>query len=419
MVLSSSMIDYINREGFEIIKMKMISKTKCYICSGAALLSPGRLSTLFLTGFLALSLAGCGGSNGGNNGTASTQCTLTQEELDNLTPDDVDSLPKACEGIGFFDTPSIVSLFILGTEIDGGTGDLKLYVHGVKRDGRPMTLADFQQAAVLLDAVAADPADWDVAPAPAGVLSIAMLADYSTSITDADLLGMGGLYDIIVQHAPQGFEGEVINFSDDPATLQSAITVKPEPGDHWTEDRPALRAANDFDPNQPRNNTTLFEAMGTGLMGPLDNAFNPLGDDLGLVERNRPASVIIVQTDGLDNASTVLVLGSRNPPDPANGLVPLIDRCHTVAVMLGTFRSEVDAQVLEDIAGERGAAVNALNTNFLEAAIGPYAESLGNLVVFTLKPATLFADKVVTIEVDGLSASEIAPFDIDGGCQIP
>ena len=87
--------------------------------------------------------------------------------------------------------------------------------------------------------------------------------------------------------------------------------------------------------------------------------------------------------------------------------------------MLGTFRSEVDAQVLEDIAGERGAAVNALNTNFLEAAIGPYAESLGNLVVFTLKPATLFADKVVTIEVDGLSASEIAPFDIDGGCQIP
>jgi hypothetical protein len=61
--------------------------------------------------------------------------------------------------------------------------------------------------------------------------------------------------------------------------------------------------------------------------------------------------------------------------------------------------------------------VNALNTNFLEEAIGHYAESLGNLVVFTLSDDTGFAGKTVEIDVDGVAASE-ADFDIGADCQL-
>ena len=376
--------------------------------SGGIPFSPGRQFTLFLTGILALMLAACGGADGGNNGTASAanaQCTLTAEELDNLTPTDVPSLPKACDDISFFDVPSITGLFILGTEIDGATGELKLYVHGVKSNGNPMTLADFQQASVTLDGIDADPAA-TVALAPSGVLSMGLLADYSTSITDADLNGLGDLYDVILNKAPANFEAEVINFSTQGGL--PAITVKPGPLPHWTENLPALLAATDVDPAQSRENTTLYDAMGTGLLGPLD-AIDPLGDGLGLVERGRPATLLLAQTDGNDTASLVLTL---------NDVTSLIENCRTTVIMLGTIRSEVDALVLEELAGTRGAAVNALNTNFLEEAINSYADSLGNLVVFTLSPATRFADMTVEIDVDGATASEVAPFDIGAGCQV-
>lgn len=376
----------------------------------------GQIFSLALAGFLALLLSACGGGGGGGSagggggGGGNAQCTLTEEQLDNLTPADVPSLPAACQGISFFDVPQITGLFILGTEVDGGTGELKLYVHGVKQNGQPMTIADFEQAVLTVGGTEFDrPADWDVAAVADGsVLSVATLADYSLSITDADLEGMGDLYDIVINGIPAGFESEHINFS---STAQvPAITVKPGAvNPHWSSNLNDLLAANDLDAAQERDNTTLFDAMGIALMGPSNNWFNPIGDSHGLVERTPPASLLIVQSDGQDNASLDMT---------QNELTALIDRCHTTTVMLGTFRSEVDALVLDDLAGSRGVAVNALNTNFLEAAIGPYADSLGNLVVFTVSPGTLFANETVTIDVGGISASEVEPFDIDGGCQI-
>ena len=368
---------------------------------------------LFLAGSLALLLSACGGGGGGGSagggGGANNQCVLTEEELDNLTPADVPSLPAACDGISFFEVPAILGLFILGTEVDGGTGELKLYVHGVKQNGQPMIIADFEQATLTVDGVAFDrPADWNVAEVADGsILSLVTLADYSLSITDADLAGMGGLYDIVLNGVPAGFEAEQINFSslgDIPN-----ITVKPGVANpHWSDVLNDLLAANDLDVTQARDNTTLFDAMGTALMGPLDNRFDPFADNYGLVERSTPASLMIVQTDGQDTSSLDMT---------QNELTALIERCHTTAVMLGTFRSEVDAQVLDDLAGTRGVAVNALNTSFLEEAIKPYAESLDSLVVFTISPDTLFAGKTVAINAGGLTASEVEPFDIDGTCQ--
>ena len=390
-------------------------KSKTYMYPGGASSSWSRQLALILTGILALLLTACGsgsggGSSGGGGGGANAQCTLTADQLENLTPAEVASLPAACDGISIFDVPAIVGLFILGTEIDGATGELKLYVHGVKQNGQPMTIADFEQAALTVGGTAfARPADWDVASVTDGsVLSMAMLADYSTSITDADLEGIGDLYDIVLNAAPAGFEAEIINFS----SLNSvpAITVKPGALDpHWTDVLNDLLTATDLDPAQSRENTTLYDAMGTGLMGPLDDRFDPFADSHGLVERGTPATLLMVQTDGKDNNSLSMTL---------NEVSSLIDRCHTTAIMLGTFRSEVDAQVLEDLAGTRGATVNALNTNFLEEAITSFAESLGNLVVFTVSPDTLFAGKTVVIDVGGVTASAVEPFDIDGTCQL-
>jgi len=371
--------------------------------------------SLLLAGTLALLLSACGGSNGGNNGIASAskaQCTLTQAEIDALTPDD--KLPAGCE---FLEVPPIVGLFILGTEIDAA-GDLKLYVNGVKRNGTPMTLTDFERAAVTVDGVTVNRFDdWDVDDADGDVLSLVTLADYSSSISLADLQGIGDLYDVVLDNARPGFEAETINFSTNPE--DPYIVTKPEPlpneSSSWTTDLAALKDANDYDAAFPRVNTPLFDAMGTGLLGPLDS-INPLGDGLGLVERNRPATLLMVQSDGVDNASLTI---------SENQLVLLMDRCHTTPIMLGTFQLDTDIDkilegraTLENLAGTRGAFVNALNASFLEAAITPFAESLGNLVVFTLYKHTNFAGTTVRIEVDSLGASATEPFDIDGGCQI-
>ena len=65
---------------------------------------------------------------------------------------------------------------------------------------------------------------------------------------------------------------------------------------------------------------------------------------------------------------------------------------------------------LERLAGTRGAFVNALNASFLEAAITPFAESLGNLVVFTVYKETNFAGTTVSIEVDGLDGQRCGTF---------
>ena len=395
--------------------MEYISRTDTSSANNFPFWSRG--FSLLLAGTLALLLSACGGggggsgggSAGGGGGGANTQCVLTEEQLDNLTPADVASLPAACDGISFFDVPAIEGLFILGTEVDGGTGELKLYVHGVKQNGQPMTIADFEQATLTVGGKAFDrQAEWNVAAVADGsILSMVTLADYSTSITDADLEGMGDLYDIVLKGAPAGYESEQINFSslgDVPA-----ITVKPGVADpHWSNVLNDLLDANDLDAAQQRDNTTLFDAMGIALMGPLADRFDPFADTHGLVERSTPASLMIVQTDGQDNASLAMT---------QNELTDLIDRCHTAAIMLGTFRSEVDALVLDDLAGTRGIAVNALNTNFLEEAIKPYAESLGNLVVFTISSDTEFDGKMVSIDAGGITASEVEPFNIDGTCQ--
>jgi hypothetical protein len=368
--------------------------------------------SLLLAGTLALLLSACGGSNGGNNGTASAnkaQCTLSQSEIDKLTPDDV--LPANC---GFLDVPPLAGLFILGTEIDND-GNLKLYVNGVKRNGTPMILSDFEGAAVTVGGVTVNrPADWNVAAAGGDVLSLVTLADYSSSISTADLEGMGDLYDVVLEEAPTGFEAETINFSTNPTAPY--IVVKPGPLPHWTTNLPDLLAANDYDVAFPNVNTPLYDAMGTGLMGPLATAFVPGADNLGLVERNRPATLLMVQSDGVDNASVDI---------GEDALVSLMDRCHTTAIMLGTFQLDDDIDqilegraTLERLAGTRGAFVNGLNASFLEAAITPFAKSLGNLVVFTLNKETNFAGTTVRVEVDSLAASATEPFDIDGGCQI-
>ena len=391
--------------------MEYISRTDTSSANNFPFWSRG--FSLLLAGTLALLLSACGGADGGNNGTASAnknQCTLSQSEIDNLTPDDV--LPANCD---FLRVSPIVGLFILGTEIDAA-GDLKLYVTGVKRNGTPMTLTDFEGAAVTVGGDTVDRFDdWDVEDAGGDVLSLVTHADYSASISTADLIGMGDLYDVVLNNARPGFEAETVNFSTDPGTTEPVIAVKPVPGDHWTTNLPDLLAANDYDAAFPNENTPLYDAMGTGLLGPIGVNSDP-DDGLGLVERGRPATLLMVQSDGIDNASVDI---------DENALVSLMDRCHTTAIMLGTFQADGDPikilegrATLERLAGTRGAFVNALNASFLEAAITPFAESLGNLVVFTVYKETNFAGTTVSIEVDGLTASATEPFDIDGGCQI-
>ena len=83
-----------------------------------------------------------------------------------------------------------------------------------------MTLTDFEGAAVTVGGDTVDRFDdWDVEDAGGDVLSLVTHADYSASISTADLIGMGDLYDVVLNNARPGFEAETINFSTDPGTL--------------------------------------------------------------------------------------------------------------------------------------------------------------------------------------------------------
>jgi len=365
--------------------------------------SLGKPFSLLLTAIMVLLLAACGGGGGeggggGGGGGASASCTLTQEQLGNLTPDDVASLPAACDGISFFDIPSFAgTLFILGTEINGT--ELKLYAHGVNLDGTPMTLADFQSAVVTLNNANVP---YVVEAAPPGVLSVSMLSDYSISISESELMALSALYNEILNKAPAAYEGEIINFSSVGNT--PAITVKPDPYPYWTESVNALTNATEFDAAQARDNTTLFDAMGTAMLGDL-----VLNDNLGLVERGRPARLLITQSDGIDNVSATF----KTPEE----IVSLIERCKIPSVMLGTSRTVLDSDVIEQLAGSRGAFIETVNSNFLAEAIGPYAESLSNLVVFKVSNINN-VNETVEITVNRVAASESAPFGVDASCQL-
>lgn len=344
---------------------------------------------------VALFLAACGGGGGGGSGTADGVggCTLSIQEIEAIG--NIDDLPPEC--LALLPVPEnnlLGRMFILGTQVDPASGALRIFANGTDSNGNPLQLADFQAATVSIAGSPTDPGLVSVDPVAAGddVLSLGFVTDYSTSIADAELNAISVVHSLVLDSLsppslPQILEGEVINFSD-------SVVVQQD----WTEDTALLRAALQLDDSFVRGNTAFYDALGISLQRDL------VADNDGLVERCRPAHLLIAFTDGSENASVTYAKDT---------LLPIIDDSRVVMIMLGSLNADKDALV--DLAGDRGAFAYAYNLAGIQNVVQDWAASLSHMVKFTLDPATGFDAGTITIELG--SEAVVVERPVDGFCE--
>ena len=345
---------------------------------------------------VALSLTACGGGGGGSSGdggVVNAGCTLTAEELAAIG--NINDFPPEC--LAQFPIPEnnlLGRMFSLGTQVDSASGALRIFVVGTDSDGNPLTLADFQTATVSIAGSPVDPGLVSVEPVADGddVLSLGFSTDYSSSISDAELDAITSVYSLILDNLsppslPRVMEGEVINFSN-------FLVVQQD----WTEDTALLQAAIQRDDSFIREDTALYDALGVSLQRDL-----ALFDD-GLVERCRPAHMLIVFTDGEDNASVTYTKDT---------LLPIIDDSRVVMIMLGNLNA--DKNELIELAGDQGAFAYAYNLAYIQNVAQDWASSLRHMVKFILDPATGFDNGNITIELG--SETVVVERPVDGFCQ--
>jgi len=351
----------------------------------------------------ALSLSGCGGGGGGGGSSTSSVgsagCNLPIQELEAIG--NINDIPHEC--LSMLPTPEdnlLGRMFILGTQIDS-QGALRIFVNGTDSNGNPLQLADYQSATVSIDGITANPKA-TVEPVAAGddVLSLGFLTDYSTSISDAELATVSDIYSLVLDNlippnlpnkslpgSPPILEGMVINFSN-------SILVKQD----WTDDPALLQAAYQLDAGFSRQNTALYDALGVSLLR------DPGEHTDGLVERCRPAHMLVTFTDGADNASFTYTRET---------LLPIIDDSKAVMIMLGSLSA--DKTTLMDLAGDQGAFVYAYNLSGIQSTVEKWANSLSQMVIFTLDSDTNFDAGTITLKLG--EESVVVERPVDGFCE--
>jgi hypothetical protein len=113
----------------------------------------------------------------------------------------------------------------------------------------------------------------------------------------------------------------------------------------------------------------------------------------GLVERDRPVKILMVSTDGAENAST----RSTKPE-----LLTTIQDHGVVVVMLGALLADVPE--MRELTGQRGVLFYTRYYDGLRAQMQAYLESLGEIVEVQLSPEHAQASSVL-LEVEGVSAA--------------
>ena len=350
---------------------------------------------------VALSLAGCGGGGGGGGGSGAGLaaaggnggCTLTVQEIKAIG--NINDIPPECLLLPAPENNLLGRMFILGTQVDPATGALHIFVNGTDSDGNPLQQSDFQAATVSIAGSPADPGLVSVEPISAGddVLSLGFVIDYSSSISDAELDAISAVYSLVLDglsppSLPQILEGEVINFSN-------SVVVQQD----WTEDALLLQAAFQRDDSFVRENTAFYDALGVSLQRDL------VLDNDGLVERCRPAHMLIAFTDGGENASVAYTKGT---------LLQIIDDSRAVVIMLGGLSADKDTLI--EMSGDRGAFVYAYDMTSIQNVVQDWTASLNHMAKFTLDTDTGFDAGIITIELGGEAVVVDRP--VDGFCEI-
>jgi hypothetical protein len=278
-------------------------------------------------------------------------------------------------------------VFVLGAQVDD-FGNLALYAVGTDLSGAALTVAELQTASVIVDGVSYntnDDPELTITAVGDGdkILSLGLLTDFSTSIKyDMDIVT-----DVLTQvldSMPLVYEAQVMTFSD---KLETQLA--------WSEDSTAIKAAV-LTAHSVRNHTALYDSMGVALEGDADTD--------GLVDRCRPAHMLVVFTDGDDNFSSVY---------SDTGLATIVNNDRTVAIMIGTGNAKID--VLTTLAGDYGVVVRAADQASLVTEVDKWASSLNNMVKITLDSSINTTGKTVGISV-GSQITEVTP---NSHCTLP
>ncbi len=299
-------------------------------------------------------------------------------------------------------------LFIIGSQIDKDN-NLVFYVNGTDANGEPLTYVELQKATVTVTSeissvvYTSDDALLTIDPVLPSVgnndkiLSLSLITDYSGSIEDSALESVSDVYVMILSSLPRLYEAQIINFSD---TYHLEID--------WTDGAThfdSLVAATRLDDKIWRNGTALYDTIGFALLGSSSVVGTRTTPGDGLIERCRPAHMMVVFSDGKENPQ---------PQSPKlytdiKTLADLVASSQTFTIMLGT--SNADYNTLQSLAGKNGAVVQVNKPENIKSEVNQWAQSLNHIVKFTLAAETLYTDHEVVINLDNQEIPVSLPLD--------
>jgi hypothetical protein len=231
-------------------------------------------------------------------------------------------------------------------------GELRVLVQGADADGAAMTAADLraglQLQLELSSGASVVPSDrlsifFGAADLDPDLLSIAVVNDYSASMLDGDLDDVEDVERSFMRCLPPVHETEVLRFSE---TVSKVLAFSSEPA--------AIDAALERDDDFERGTTALFDGLGSGL------------EDLS--GRDRPVHLVILATDGRENASTTF--------DKAQVLVELAES-NTFIVVLGGLLADVGT--MKELTAGSGVYFYTREFSALATAVEPFCDSLSQL----------------------------------------
>ncbi|HXS18820.1 MAG TPA: vWA domain-containing protein [Polyangiaceae bacterium] len=240
-------------------------------------------------------------------------------------------------------------LIVLGQQ-EHDDGSLSIFVHGVDKDGKALEAEQLAEAELRAtvdgDLTVIADAEWSIstsAEIEGDLLSVGFVNDYSGSMSDADLRLTAEIETDLVNVLPDIFESEVTLFS-------SAVETRLP----FTENKSDLLAALEYDASFLRESTALYDGMGTGAQA--------------LASRSRPLRLLVVATDGQENASL-----SFDKPT----ILEIVEDNQLCVLVLGSLFA--DPEELRDLAGPCGVFFYTPSYGDLKAAVSGYVESMSQL----------------------------------------
>ncbi len=252
-------------------------------------------------------------------------------------------------------------LVVLGEE--EADGQRLIYLSGFDGEGAAIDADAFAEAAVTAGGEAVEAGITRMNELDTDLLSLGVVNDYSGSMRSEDMAKVEEIHTALFEFLPPTFEAEVTYFSEEVTTKQA-----------FTQDREALLAAVAQDEDYEQKSTALLDGTGVALES--------------LTLRDRPVKVLLLSTDGGENASGTWTLAQIRELAEAN---------RVVIIVLGAVLAKVDQ--LRDLAGDTGIFVYARGYGRLRQGVQELIRSFDGAVQISVPAGT----EGLRVEVGGRS----------------